>query len=217
MTCKKKYSNIARIGLILGIDMALMTAGVTRALAEDGVPSKQESTTVVALKTNLLYDALLSPNIGAEIGLSPKFTFDFSGNLNLWNVDGHSWKHWQLQPELRYWLCQRFSGHFLGLETHVGQFNVGNIDFSFDFLGTDFGKLKNRRYQGWQGGLGITYGYAWIVSEHWNVEAEIGVGYSYTRSYSYPCATCGSKLKSRKSHNYVGVTKAQVGVVYIIN
>ncbi|MDE6380334.1 MAG: DUF3575 domain-containing protein [Muribaculaceae bacterium] len=171
--------------------------------------------TVVGIKTNVLYDALLSPSLGVEVGLSRKLTLDVSGNLNLWKVEGHSWKHWQLQPELRYWLCQRFAGHFVGIETHVGQYNVGNIDFGINFLGTDFGKLKDSRYQGWQGGLGLTYGYAWIVTPHWNVEASLGLGYSYTKYDAYPCATCGTKIVSGKSHNYIGVTKAALGLVYI--
>lgn len=174
-----------------------------------------ESSSVVAIKSNILYDALLSPNIGIEIGVAPKVTLDLSGNLNLWRVNGHSWKHWQIQPEARYWFCQRFSGHFVGLETHVGQFNMGNINFGLNFLGTDFRKLRDRRYQGWQGGLGVTYGYAWILSKHWNFEAELGLGYSYTKFDVYPCANCGTKIESDKSHNYFGVTKAQLGIVYI--
>lgn len=169
----------------------------------------------VALKTNLLYDAMLSPNLSVEAALSKKFTLEVGGNVNLWSVGGHTWKHWQVQPELRYWLCQRFAGHFFGLETHTGQFNVGNINFGVNFLGTDFRKLKNHRYQGWQGGLGLTYGYAWIVSHHWNVEAELGIGYSYSKFDAYPCATCGTKSETGRTHNYFGVTKAQLGVAYI--
>ncbi len=170
----------------------------------------------VALKSNLISDVLLSPNLGVEVGLAPKWTLDVSGQGNLWTLShDRRWKHWLLQPELRYWLCQHFSGHFFGVEAHAGQFNVGNINFNFNLLGTDFGKLKDRRYQGWQGGFGITYGYAWIVSEHWNFEAEAGIGYSYTRYDSYPCAKCGTKLESGKSHNYFGVTKAAVNIVYL--
>lgn len=170
----------------------------------------------VALKSNLLSDAFLSPNIGVEVGLTPKLTFDVSCQLNTCNLShNRRWKHWILQPELRYWLCQRFAGHFFGVEAHAGQFNVGNIDLNFHLLGTDFGKLKDRRYQGWQGGAGITYGYAWIVSEHWNFEGELGIGYSYTRYDSYPCAKCGTKLESGKNHNYFGVTKAAVNIVYL--
>lgn len=33
----------------------------------------------VALKTNLAADALLSPNVGIEFGLAPKWTLDVTG------------------------------------------------------------------------------------------------------------------------------------------
>ena len=57
-----------------------------------------------AFKTNLLTDALLSPNIGAEIGLAPKWTLEATYQINAWSVSGHNWKHWFLQPEARYFL-----------------------------------------------------------------------------------------------------------------
>ncbi len=66
-----------------------------------------------ALKTNIIGDAALSPNVAVEVGLAPKWTFDLSGQFNAWTIgDGHKWKHWVVQPEARYWLCERFSGHF---------------------------------------------------------------------------------------------------------
>lgn len=169
----------------------------------------------VALKTNLVGDALLNPNLAVEVGLAPKWSLDVSGQFNLWKVDGHSWKHVVFQPEARYWFCQRFAGHFLGVHALGGTFNVGNIDMPFSFLGTDFRKIKDRRYQGWGVGAGVAYGYAWPVHKHWNIEAEIGFGWVYTRFDSYPCAECGTKLDSNKVHNYVGPTKLAVNVVYI--
>ncbi len=68
----------------------------------------------VAVKTNLLYDAVLTPNIGVEVGVAPKWTIDVTGQLNAWTVNEHYWKHWLAQPEARYWFCQRFAGHFVG-------------------------------------------------------------------------------------------------------
>ncbi|MCM1222639.1 MAG: DUF3575 domain-containing protein [Lachnospiraceae bacterium] len=167
------------------------------------------------LKTNLVGDALLSPNVAVEIGLAPRWTLDLSGELNFWKVNEHSWKHVVFQPEARYWFCERFAGHFLGVHALGGTFNVGNIDMDMTFLGTDFSKLKDRRYQGWGAGAGIAYGYAWPVHKHWNIEAEIGFGWVYTRFDSYPCAVCGTKLEDNKVHNYVGPTKAAVSVVYL--
>ena len=40
----------------------------------------------VAIKTNLLYDATATVNLGVEVGLAPKWTLDISGNINAWNV-----------------------------------------------------------------------------------------------------------------------------------
>lgn len=135
----------------------------------------------VAIKSNVVSDALLSPNIGIEFGLSPKWTLDVTGQLNLWTVgDGHKWRHWVLQPEARYWLCQSFAGHFFGLHALGGQYNVGNIDMDFSFLGTDFSQLKHKRFEGWGIGAGIAYGYAWPLSRHWNLEAEFGFGWVWT-------------------------------------
>lgn len=170
----------------------------------------------VALKTNLLADGFLSPNIGVEIGLAPKWTFNLSGEFNGWTLSNERrWKHWAAQPEARYWLCDRFAGHFFGLHAHGGQYNIGGIDGKVNFLGTDARKLKDTRYQGWFVGAGVTYGYAWILGRHWNLEAEIGIGYSYTRYDRFRCTGCGKRIETDRPHNYVGPTKAAVNLVYL--
>ncbi len=170
----------------------------------------------VAVKTNILADALFNINAGVEVGFAPQWTLDLTGQLNAWKLShGRRWKHWALQPEARYWFCDRFSGHFLGAHLHGGQFNLCGFDGIYNFLGTDARKLENLRYQGWFLGGGVAYGYAWILSRHWNLEAEIGLGYSYTRYDIYPCAHCGTKLKEDQKHHYVGPTRAAVNLVYV--
>lgn len=169
----------------------------------------------VAVKTNLLSDAALSPNLGLEVALAPKWTLDISGQGNFWTIDGHKWKHWMVQPEARYWLCRRFAGHFFGIHAIGGQYNLGNLNIPVNFLGTDFHNVKNKRYQGWGAGAGIAYGCAFPVHPHWNIEAEIGIGWIYTRYDSYPCAECGSKIDNNRAHNYVGPTKAAINIVYL--
>lgn len=169
----------------------------------------------VGLKTNLINDAALSPNLGIEVGVAPKWTLQLTGQVNLWDVDGRKWKHSMISPEARYWFCQRFAGHFLGLHAIGGFYNFGNLNIPIKFLGSDFHNLKDMRYQGWAAGAGLNYGYAWPVHKHWNIEAEIGIGWLYTRYDSYPCATCGTKQASNKPHNYFGPTKLGVNVEYI--
>ena len=109
----------------------------------------------IALKTNLLYDISATANIGAEIALAPKWTLDVSGNLNSWSKNDHTkWKHWMVQPEARYWFCDRFSRHFIGAHLIGGAFNFGNINNNLSFLGTDLSVLSDHRYQGYAYGWG---------------------------------------------------------------
>lgn len=169
----------------------------------------------IALKTNVLYDALLTPDLGIEVKLAPQWTFEATGNLNIWNVNDRRWRQWSVQPEIRFWTCEAFSGNFIGFHLIGGQYNFGNLPFDFKFLGTDFSQLRDYRLQGWMGGAGLAYGYSWILDSHWNVEAEIGVGWVYTRYDKYKCARCGKKLESKHPHNYVGPTEAALNLIYI--
>ena len=169
----------------------------------------------VALKTNLINDIALSPNIGVEVGLAPKWTLDMTAEMNLWKVDGRSWKHLYFQPEARYWFCQRFSGHFIGFHALGGIYNFGKLNLPFNMLGSNLKELKDKRYQGWAAGAGVIYGYAWPLHKHWNIEAALGIGWLYTRFDSYPCQVCGTKIDRNKSHNYFGPTKLSVAVEYI--
>lgn len=181
-------------------------------LAVSGISAYSQD---VALKTNIISDAFLNPNLGIEVGLAPKWSLDISGQFNLWTIDDHKWRHWLAQPEARYWFCQRFAGHFIGVHALGGQYNWGNLDLNFKFLGTDFRQLKDSRAEGWYAGAGVAYGYAWILNRHWTMEAEIGIGWVYTRYDRYPCAICGNKLDSNKPHNYFGPTKAALNLVYV--
>lgn len=169
----------------------------------------------VNLKTNLLYDATLSVNIGAEARVAPRWSVDVNGDMNFWTLsDGRKWRHWFAQPELRYWLCEATAGHFFGVHLHGGQYNIARTGKGFMFLGTDFRNLREQRYQGWFAGAGIAYGYSWVFSRHWGLEAEIGLGWAYSRYDVFPCSGCGRKIKSNQHHNYVGPTKAAINLVY---
>lgn len=171
----------------------------------------------VGIKTNLFYDALLVPTLGVEVGLAPKWTFDLSGSLNNWTVNDKKWKLWMVQPEARYWFCQRFNGNFLGIHALGGQYNFGNLNFGGrNFLGTDLKALEDHRFQGWYVGAGVAYGHSWILDKHWNIEAEIGIGWVYTRFDKFKCQDCGKKLNDEPlDHNYFGPTKAAVNLIYI--
>ena len=169
-----------------------------------------------AVKTNVLYLAAGTMNAGVERTVSSNESIELDGYLNLFTFsDNMKWKNWTVQPEYRRWFCNTLMGSFLGAHLIGGQYNIGGVNLPFRFLGTDYKKLKDSRYEGWMAGAGVAYGYAWPLSEHWNLEAEFGFGYVYTRYNSFQCERCGEKLEENKDHHYVGPTKAALNLVYI--
>ena len=95
-----------------------------------------------ALKTNVLYWAAATPNLGMEVALSPKFTLDLSGAYNPWTYkDDKKMRFWLAQPEVRYWFCEKFEGHFIGIHAHGAQY---------------FGGFCEKRYDGYLAGGGVS-------------------------------------------------------------
>ena len=174
-----------------------------------------------AVKTNLLYDATATFNLGTEFAVGRKWTLDVSGNYNPWTFsENRKMKHWFVQPEARWWSCTRFSGHFVGVHAHAGGYNWGGmLPWGFN-SGRMFGSVENKniqshRYQGWFAGAGVSYGYHWVLGNRWGLEATVGVGYVYLDYDKYPCARCGRKIGSETKH-YFGPSKAGISLVYIL-
>ena len=166
-----------------------------------------------AVKTNLLYDATSTLNLGVEFGLGRRWTLDVSGNYNAWTFsENRKMKHWLVQPEVRWWSCTRFSGHFAGLHLLGGGYNWGGM---LPWGIRPGGEIRSHRYQGWLAGAGVSYGYHWVLGNRWGLEATVGVGYAYLDYDKYPCAKCGRKIGSAAEH-YFGPTKAGITLIFMI-
>lgn len=177
----------------------------------------------VALKTNLLYDASTTPNLGLEVGMGRRVTGQLFYGLNPWTYSGSGStakkaKHWVLMPEVRWWTCSKMNGWFLGVHAMGGQFNAGNIDAPVPgafFKGLNVTKaVRDGRVEGTFAGGGITAGYQWILGRHWNLEAELGAGYNHVWYDQYPCSECSKKIADGHS-NYLGLTKAGISLMYV--
>lgn len=188
----------------------LLTGIVVFCMTEEGQAQVPRSR--FALKTNVLSDATTTVNLGVEIGLAKKWTLDVSASYNPWTFSNdRKFKLLLVQPEGRFWLCERFKGHFFGVHAHWGIFNFANLNLPFGAIPS----LKNFRYQGDIYGAGITYGYQWYLGRHWNLEAAIGVGYARIVYDKYPCfVDCGSVLESGKE-DYFGPTKLAISLIYL--
>ena len=175
---------------------------------------QMRQTKQVGIKTNVLYWATTTPNLGLEMTVGNKHTVQMFFGLNPWKQSGGDQsrlRHWMVMPEYRYWFNQNFNGWFLGAHALGGQYNIGGVKFPFGLLK----ELRNHRYEGWYVGGGITAGKQWNLSKHWNLEASLGLGYIHTAYDKYNCGTCGEKLKSAHK-NYVGPTKVALSLIYLI-
>lgn len=177
----------------------------------------------LAIKSNLLYDATTTPNIGLELGVGEKNSVNITYGINPWTFHSDSHgdrkaKHWVLMPEYRWWTCSKFNGHFFGVHAMGGEFNAANVALPIPggFFGGDnlTKEVKDHRYQGSFLGAGATYGYQWILNRHWNFEAEIGVGYNHVWYDKYACGDCGGKIGSGGT-NYAGITKLGLSILYL--
>lgn len=152
-----------------------------------------------AIKTNGLYWAALAPNAGVEFEVGKKTTVEIFGAYRPWTLRTPDARFWLVQPEGRYWLCEPFEGHFFGIHLHAAQY---------------YALSRQKIYDGYLAGGGFTYGYDWILSPHWNLEALIGVGYArlwYKLRPNRPCAKCFSN----ETQNYFGPTKIAVTISYL--
>lgn len=166
---------------------------------------------LLAVKTNLLYWATTTPNLGAEVRLARHFTLEAEVGLNPFKHKhddgsyGRSFRHLRVHPELRYWFCEAFYKHFIGLHVPYVNYNISDIKL----LNTE-----DKRKQGWGAGLGLSYGYDWALSRHWNLEGTIGGGWLRLNHKVYPCANCGT-VRAHEKKNYFGLTQAGVTLSYL--
>lgn len=167
----------------------------------------------VAVKSDLLTGGMLaSPNLGVELKLSERFTLETGVHYNPFPAGGDKrWKHWFVQPELRYWMCQPYGGHFFGANLMYGVYNVAKARLPFGL----FKGVRSERYEGDFTGVGISYGYHFILSPRWGLETSIGVGFLHTRYERYHCVHCGEKTRSG-NRNFIAPTKASISLVYMI-
>ena len=162
----------------------------------------------VFIKTNALYWATTTPNVAAEVALNPKTSLDLAVGYNRFSFnDNKMLRHYLVQPEVRYWFYECFTGMFAGAHLHGGAFNVSGIG--------PFTKLKENRHEGYFYGAGISIGNQWLLNDRFALEAEFGLGYARVEYDKYRCDKCSAKTGSGH-HNYFGPTRLSFSLVYLL-
>lgn len=126
----------------------------------------------VAVKTNALYWATATANLGLEFRLNRHLTLNLEGGYHrLYFVNRIDTRAEFANAEMRYWFSARpQAGHFVGLMGTAGNYNL---------------MLSHKCHVGDAVGLGPTYGYSFVLGRHWSLETTVGVGAVYQREKHY--------------------------------
>lgn len=164
----------------------------------------------MAVKTNLLYDAVLIPDIGVEFCLGKNWSVAGNWMYAWWKSDRkhNYWRIYGGDVELRRWFGRRavekpFSGHHVGL--------YGQI-VTYDF------ELGGKGYLGdkWSYGGGVAYGYSLPVGHRFNVDFTLGIGYLGGSYKEYIPLDGHYVWQTTKNRRWFGPTKAGISLVWLI-
>lgn len=158
----------------------------------------------LAIKTNLLYDALLMPSVEVEYRINDRWSVNLEGEIAWWKKKPKH-KYYQLamiSPEGRYWFKTKslWHGHYVGAFVGGGWYDLEN------------GK---RGYQGEGVMAGVSYGYMFPVTRSLSFEAGIGAGYLRAKYEEYLPEAGGHYLYQQTSKtNYFGPLKLKFALVW---
>ena len=172
-------------------------------------PPSQNSSSVLSLNTNLLYDVAFVPNIGIEFNLGKGWAIGADWKYAWWHND-QSYLYWRTyggELNLKKYFGKSTSvlaqtGHHIGI---YGQ--ALTYDFELGYKGI----RSNFSYGG-----GLEYGYTHPISEYLAIEFVLGIGYLGGEYKVYvPMDECYVWQETRSRH-YIGPTKAGVIISYRI-
>ena len=179
--------------------------------------------TILALKTNLLYDALSLVNYSIEVPIGERFSALWYHQFPWWTWgqadnqycirflsiggEGRWWFKPMPRPQMgRSVQRDRLMGHFVGLYAESGKW--------------DFEWGRDICHQGEHWSVGLSYGYSMPLGRRLNMEFSLSLGYAsiayrgYTPSENYEILWRDPAKQGR--WHYFGPTKVQVSLVYPI-
>ncbi len=172
----------------------------------------------MAVKSNLLYDAALVPNIGVEFYIDKGWSIGANWMYAWWNDECIDW-FWRIyggELAVRKYFGKAakenpLHGHHLGIYGEVFTY-----DFEVGGRGYIGGKPGGTLFDQANYGAGIEYGYSLPISKHFNLDFVIGVGYQGGVYWEYLPIDNHYVWQSTKQRNYFGPTKAEVTLVWLI-
>ena len=162
-----------------------------------------------ALKSNLLYDALLVPNLSLEASIGSGWTLGAGGMLAWWSKDA---KH-------RYW---RIYGGDLEIRKYFGTLSKSkplqghHLGIYGDFLTYDF-EFGAKGYQSKATyAAGIKYGHSHPIANRLNLDFALGIGYLHSNYKTYVPRDGCYVYQETKKRKWLGPTQAEISLVWLL-
>ena len=162
-----------------------------------------------ALKSNLLYDALLVPNLSLEASIGSGWALSAGGMLAWWSKDA---KH-------RYW---RIYGGDLEIRKYFGTLSKSkplqghHLGIYGDFLTYDF-EFGAKGYQSKATyAAGIKYGYSHPIANRLNLDFALGIGYLHSNYKTYVPRDGCYVYQETKKRKWLGPTQAEISLVWLL-
>jgi len=123
-----------------------------------------------AINTDAIWDACCVPSLGIEVGTgnTTSFAFNAFGGYHPYGIDA---KFFGVQPEFRYWLS--------GRAMHQEYVGIGAIMASYKY------PIAGKVYDGYTGGLGATFGYAFKLNQRFVLTLHAGCGVLFYNQKEY--------------------------------
>ena len=181
---------------------------------------EEDTKTILALKTNLLYDAVSWLNFSVEVPIKDRYSVLYYHQFPWWTWgkgnNEYCMRFLSIGAEARWWFKpmprektekrikrDKLMGHFLGVYAESGKW--------------DFERKRDICYQGEHWSAGLSYGYAMPIGKRLNLELSLSVGYASIPHRGFEPAADYSELyhlpEKDGTWHYIGPTKAQISLV----
>ncbi|MDE6286949.1 MAG: DUF3575 domain-containing protein, partial [Muribaculaceae bacterium] len=159
-----------------------------------------------ALKTNLLYDAALMPNLELQWQFCRHWSVALEGDVAWWSRPSAN-KYYRLaviSPEVRYHIAPRgiLHGMYAGVFAGGGWYQLSN------------GKNEGKGNHGEGYMAGLSFGYMWPISRCLSLEAGVGAGFMHARNREYLPVGDHKLYLRTKSINYFGPLKLKLSIAW---
>ncbi len=166
----------------------------------------------IALKTNMLFDAAITPNLEVETTLGKQKRMSLMAEIWFpWYKTKSNTKAYEINMagiETRYWMNKQDAshpllGHFIGLYAAIGKYDL---------------EWNAKGNQGEFFSTGITYGWTHKLGRKLNIELSLSSGIAvgpykhYEAKYEYQHLI----YQYSKHWTYLGPTKAKVSLVWLL-